>query len=365
MKKVLIFTYLQRHLKKMIPIIKEFEKDKKIDLTVLVLTKEEEEMAKEHEIKYQTLDEFTDKKRSCDFDLGWALEPLMNAIDQIKPDLFLAIEVNYILRNAVRYCKQTGIPTMIVQHGTPNKYSLHAFAPFEADVFAAWGQFSKDFLVKNGVDEKKIVMTGGVPFDRTVSLKPDKDKIAKELGISPDKKWVVFTTQGMGPGGMPTEKEIKIGISEIAKESLKYPDVQLVFQVHPSQDIEDVKKSVSAVKGSDAIIVKYQDTEELMAASYGVITFFSTTALDAVIMKKPLMLINLSDDKDFLPFVEMNVAFGAYLEEEIPMIFKKFLKNEKKPKAYLEKAAEYVNFKNDGKALERVIDLCYKRFFNK
>lgn len=365
MKKVLIFTYLQRHFRKMIPIIKGFEKDKKINLSVLVLTKEEEKIAEHSGIKYQTLDEFTEKKRSCDFDLGWALEPLMRAIDKIKPDLFLAIEVNYILRNAVRYCKQKGIPSMIVQHGTPNSHSLHAFAPFEGDVFAAWGEFSKDFLVGNGVDGKKIVLTGGVPFDRTISLKPDKYKIAKKLEISSDKKWVIFTTQGVGPGGVPTGEEIKIGISEIAKESLKYPDVQLIFQVHPSQDIENVRKLMSGVKGSDAIVVKYKDTEELMKVSYGVITFFSTTALDAVIMGKPLILINLEDDKDFLPFVKMDAAFGAYSKEEIPVIFKEFLENGGKSKANLKKAAEYVNFKNDGRALERVMELCYKRFLNK
>ncbi len=364
MKKILIFTYLQRHFKKMIPIIKEFEKDKNIDLSVFVLTKDEKTTANEYNIKYKVLDEFTDKKRVVDFDLSWALEPLINAIEQIQPDLFMAIEVNYILRNAVRYCKQKNIPTVIVQHGTPNRYSLHAFAPFEGNIFAAWGQFSKDFLVENGVDGKKIILTGGVPFDRTLSLNPDKNKIAKELKIDPNKKWIVFTTQGLGPGGMPTEEEIKVGISEICREAMKYPEIQLIFQVHPSQDLDHVKLILNNIEGNNSIVIKYKDTEELMAASYGVITFFSTTALDAVIMKKPLMLINLGDDKDFLPFVNMQAAFGAYSEDHISSIFQEFLTNSK-DEADLKKAAEYVNFKNDGKALQRVMDLSYKKILNK
>jgi UDP-N-acetylglucosamine 2-epimerase len=361
MNNILIFSYLQRHFKKLIPIIKEFEKDKNVQLHVVLMTNEEKLLAEENWIKHQMLDEFTDRPRTYDFDLGWGLEPLINAIDQISPDLFIAVEVNYILRNAVRYCKQKKIQSLILQHGTPNKFSLHAFTPFEGDTFAAWGDFTKDYLVKNGVDENKIVITGGIPFDWTLSLKPDKEIIAKELGILPDKKWIIFTTQGMGAGGLPSEDEIAFGVKAAAKAILDYLDFQMIFQVHPSQNIEHIIKLVSEVEGQNTIVVKYKDTEELMAASEGVITFFSTTALDAVILKKPLMLINIEDDKDFLPFVGMQAAFGVYKKEDFAETFGEFLKNGNKFLPNLNKAADYVNFRNDGRALERVLELCRQK----
>lgn len=363
MKKILIFTYLQRHLKKMIPIIKEFEKDKNIDLTVLLLTSEEKQIAEENKIQYKMLDEFTEKKRDGDFDLGWGLEPLINAIDRIKPDLFLAIEVNYILRNAVRYCKSNAISTLIVQHGAPNKYSLHAFAPFEGDCFAAWGDFTKEFLTANGVDPKKIVVTGGPVFDKMHLIVPDKENIGKILKINPNKRWVVFTTQGTGAGNRPSEKEIFYGVSEVTKASLSHPEAQLIFQVHPSHPIESIEKIVKTVKNTDAIITKYKDTEKLIAASDAVITFFSTTAMDTILLQKPLLLINLSEDKDFFPFVKMNAAIGAYKKEEVGKTFEQLMNKDykiKHTKIDLKRAADYVNFRNDGKALNRVIQLCYQ-----
>ena len=81
MKKILLFTYLHRHLKKMLPLIQEFEKEKCIDLTVLLMTNEERELARVHGICYTMLDAFTSRKRRSNFDLAWGLEPLINAID--------------------------------------------------------------------------------------------------------------------------------------------------------------------------------------------------------------------------------------------------------------------------------------------
>lgn len=361
MNNILIFTYLQRHLKKMIPIIKELQKDQNINLTVILMTQEEKKLAEENGIPIRMLDEFTVNKRTQDFDLAWGLEPLINAIDVVRPDLFIAIEVNYILRNAIRYCKQQGIPNLIVQHGTPNQYSLHAFAPFEGDCFAAWGDFTKEFLTANHVDPQKIVLTGGVPFDRTLAIIPDREKIAQALDIDPGKKWIVFTTQGVGAGDRPSEEEIFSGCVEIAKRAMQHQDYQLIYQVHPGQTIEDIKKIIDTAEGHNAVVGKYKNTEELMAASEGVITFFSTTALDAVLLGKPLLLINLIDDKDFFPFIKMGVALGAYSKEEIGQAYDELIKGPKFAKANLQKAANYVNYKNDGNALRRIMNLCYQR----
>ena len=358
MKKILIASYLQRHLKKMLPLIKELEKHGDIELKVMLLTPDEWRLAESEGIKYSRFDDYTARKRRADFDLEWGLEPLINAIEKEKPHLFLAIEVNYILRNAVRHCKNLGIKTLIVQHGAPNKYSLHAFAPFEADCFAAWGDFTKEFLVENGVEPERIVVTGGPVFDETISLKPDKGEIYTELGIGPEiKKIIVFTMQGQGVGLRPSTEEIESGIIETMKAASQCQDVLLLFQAHPEQTIEYIQKVAEKAGHSSAKVIKYHDTESLIAISDGVITFFSTTAIDALILGKPLLTINLSDDRDFYPFVPMGAAFGAYTKEEIMPAFKKLIENPEELKDGREKAIPYVVYKTDGKSLERVLDL--------
>lgn len=362
MKKVLFITYMHRHLKKIIPIIKELKKAaSQIDVNVVALTDEEKRLTEDNGIECALLDKFCIDKKRNDFDIAWALNPMINCIDSIKPDLFIATEVNYILRNAIRYCKQKNIPNIVLQHGTPNKYSLHAFAPFEGDCFLAWGDFSKDFLVSNHVDPARIIVTGGVNFDNTLSLQPNKDIIALTLGIESDKKWIVFTTQGSGAGDMPTEDEIFTGITETVKHMTQYNEYQLIFQVHPGQKVEEVKEIVDKVSGHTAIVVKYTDTEELIAASDGIITFFSTTSIDAIILGKPLLLINLSNDKDLLPFARIRAAFGAYKKEDIGLQLDNLLFNSDTLKDAQRNAALSVNYMNDGKALERILAICYNK----
>lgn len=353
-KKILFFSYTQRHLAKLMPLLKFLQNEITIEAKLIVMTEVEKALANTHGVKSFSLDEFTTEPRRRDFDLGWALEPMLKAIDALKPDLLVAIEVNYILRNIIRYCRQKSIKTLVIQHGTPNKFSIQSFVPFEADKFAAWGEFSREFLLENGMKADKIILTGGANFDRSLSLVPDRVKIARELKLDSKKKWIVFTTQGPGAGNIPTIEEIETAIMETAKTALNYPEYELVFQVHPEQTIEKVKAICDNVTGNKTIVTKYKDTEELIVASVGVITFFSTTALDAVILGKPLLLVNLSDDKNFLPFVKMGAAFGAYNKTEISSAFKSLIYDFSKIKDNLPKAAEFVNYKNDGKALERV-----------
>lgn len=354
MKKVMMFSYMERHFKKLIPLILKARENHDFDLTTVLMSQAEKECAEAQQIPYISLDSYSLKQKNHDFDLGWGLEALISAIDTVKPDIFIALEVNYILRNAIRYCKQQGIPTVIIQHGTPNKYSLHAFAPFEGDLFLAWGDFTKDFLVANHVSKDKIVVTGGINFDRTVTLSPDKNAIAAFLGIDPLKTWILFTAQGSGAGGCPSEDEIKVGIAETVKAAGEYENLVLIIQPHPAQTVETIQTIVSETATSNTVISHYRDTEALIAASDGLITFFSTTAIDAIVLKKPLMLINLSEDRFFLPFVKMNAAIGAYTKDEISNGFAQLISAEIISEN-IEKAKQYVNFMNEEPAIERIV----------
>src|SRR3990172_6707369 len=108
-KKILITTYLERHLKKVMPIIQGLQELGGLEPLVLPLTPEEYELANREGIGFSKYEEYIGWERRTKWDFGWAMEALMNAIDTEKPDLFLAIEVNNILRNAVRYCKDKGV----------------------------------------------------------------------------------------------------------------------------------------------------------------------------------------------------------------------------------------------------------------
>ncbi|MCD1259532.1 hypothetical protein B5M42_011890 [Paenibacillus athensensis] len=358
-KNVLIFSYLPRHLKKLLPLVAELVQDTRFHVSLVLMTREEQAIAAQLNLPYRMLDEFTQLPRNHDFDLGWGLEPLIRAISDLEPELFIAIEVNYILRNAVRFCKQTRIPSIILQHGTPNRYSRHAFVPFEGNLFAAWGEFTRDFLIREGMNPHQIVLTGGIPFDASMNKKPQREELARELRLDLNKQWILFTTQGPGAGNRPTPEEIHHSIAETAQFFGASRGCQLLLQIHPGQQIDEIQAIVDEV-ASDAIVMKYRDTEQLIASCDRMMTFFSTTALDAIIMGKPLLLINLSGEEEFLPFVRMDAALGVYKKEDMRETLEQFLTYRALPER-IRRAAEYVNDRNDGQALLRILNLIYRQ----
>ncbi|MSU08095.1 hypothetical protein FYJ84_03695 [Veillonellaceae bacterium WCA-693-APC-5D-A] len=367
MRKVLCFSYLERHLKKLLPVIKRLEYDGKVSVVTVIINGAEKEIAIKHNINYMMLDEFSDDNRNVSYDtkfedLQWGLLPLINCLRTLKPDLFLAMEVNYILRNAIHYCKVNHISNIIVQHGVPNKLSLHAFAPFEGDVFLSWGDFSKDFLINNHVDPAKIVLTGGCNFDHLADIKPDRNKYAELIGCNPSKKWIVFTTQGLGVGDRPTAQELHDAFLETAKAATESSEYELIYQAHPSQDIDYIYDVINEIEHKNCYVGRWGNTEELIACADGMITFFSTTAIDCVLLGVPLMLVNLEDEHNFLPFADMGAAISATCKEDIQSCIYNLLYPSKKIQLKQKEVSEYFNYKNDHYALDRIIEYIYSLF---
>lgn len=350
-KTILAMTYVQRHFKKMLPVLKRLLDDPSFDVQLLLFTPEEWRIAKENGIAFSRFEDYLPGvKRKSYFDWDFGLKAIINAIDQISPDMLFLIEVNYIARDAVRYANTLGIETFIMQHGTVIKnWSMHAFAPLEAAYMATWGQFTNDCLIEIGVAPEKLIITGGPEFDQLISLVADRSGIAAEIGADSSKRWVVFTTQPAGPKGKPAQWENEKAVKQVYKTLERYMDVQIIFQVHPMQRVSDIEQYVD----DKAIVCKYPNTSELISESVCCITMYSTTALDAILLDADLLLINLREDLGGFPFEKRGAALKATTENEIDSKLTEILDG----KASLERAAtvEYTTYLPDGRACERVV----------
>lgn len=56
----------------------------------------------------------------------------------------------------------------------------------------AWGEYFKRKLMERGVDEDKIFVTGSIRNDSSLKGNCDRNEIAKEFSLDPNKKWVLF-----------------------------------------------------------------------------------------------------------------------------------------------------------------------------
>jgi len=357
MGKILFFSYFERHLRKLAPLIRSLSYRTDINMVNLNLTQSEVDYCIKNQIPFTKLERYNSRVKRRDFDLLWGLEALIRAIDVEQPSIFIAAEVNYILRNAVRYCSQKGVTSIILQHGIPQPHSLHAFVPFEGDYFLTWGEYSKRYLIDNEFPENKIVVTGGMNFDEIINLLVNKKAVSEKIGADPEKNWVIFTMQG-SVGGFPTQEELEAGLITVVKEIRNYKNIQLIIKPHPEQRKELIYRTLGDL-ARFVVITDYTETSEIIKASDALITYFSSTALDALVLHKPILLINLSDDRDFLPLASMGAAEAAYTLEEIPVklaLLEKSMNYFSSTRSY--QAASDMNYLNDGKALSRIESFC-------
>ncbi|HJH26921.1 MAG TPA: hypothetical protein C5S37_09180 [Methanophagales archaeon] len=108
----------------------------------------------------------------------------------------------------------------------------------------------------------------------------------------------------------------------------------------------------------DAVLTpKESDTYEQLFVCDLMITRHSTTAMEAVALNKPIIILNLSGEPDPVEYVKEGVALGVYKEGDLKPTIEKLLKDDSELAKNRKKYIETYLYKIDGKATERVVNL--------
>ena len=139
--------------------------------------------------------------------------------------------------------------------------------------------------------------------------------------------------------------------------------VSLVIKQHPAEPEKYTKELMDQIEsyGINAVITpRDSDTYEQLFVCDLMITRHSTTAMEAVALGKPVIILNLSGNPDPVEYVQEGVARGIYNSDDLRAAVEQLLADDSdlsaKRGTYIEK---YLN-KIDGKATERVIDIIIK-----
>lgn len=273
-------------------------------------------------------------------------------------------------RAIIAQAKSKGIPTLLLAHAMYYRYHLYfnhidgdigpnkeATAPYcpIPDKFAMYDQYTKDILVSYGkIRDADVVVTGVPRYD--VLTRADKvfnrEKIFNRLGLDRRKRLVTWMAQPS------SAHESNINAVYNAVKSLQ--DVQLVIKLHPSQDQKGMiyrkdKSFKPLIIGGYGVI-----TFELLYASDIVISWRSTTALEALILDKPLIIVDLVGKPVLPPYVEYGAAI--YIDKEdalIPAIESILYDKETRQKLAVarDRFLSEIGYRQDEQASQRVADL--------
>ncbi len=184
-------------------------------------------------------------------------------------------------------CKQMGIPCLDVQFGLTGDEAIE-WRFFAANRVAVWGQSSKRYLVKHGVLEEKIHVTGSPRHDSLVN--PPKavfESFRAKFGQTGARKIVVlastYTDSAHGDFTDPKIlREMKLALFRAADCA---PGLLLIVKPHPHENFDETRTLCGSYRNV-VFAEQTSDIRDVIAVCDAFISFGSTATIDALIAKK-------------------------------------------------------------------------------
>ena len=289
-----------------------------------------------------------------------------------RPDLILLLNEHGWWENTlVIAAKLENIPTIAIQHGIHvplEKYYRYSkdeiasdgsvespYCPIP-DKTVVYGPYYKEILTRIGTyPTNSVVVTGQPRYD--ILYHADKiysrEQFLGKYNINQNHKVILWSTQCHGISDRENIKNFKAVFETM--QNIK--NTTLFIKPHPGEGekyTKMIKKNLDNYKINAIITPKNSDTYELLYICDLMITKDSTTAMEAVVLNKPVIILNLSGEPDFVEYVNEGVALGVYEKEELKLAIEKLLKDDselvRNRKNYIRKHL----YKIDGNATERV-----------
>jgi CDP-glycerol glycerophosphotransferase (TagB/SpsB family) len=237
---------------------------------------------------------------------------------------------------------------------------------FGCSAIAVAGSWEESILIERGVDPERIFITGSPEFDSLSIFEssPDIKQLRQELGIDVADKVVLLLTSAEVKHGYWSPIMRSIFITSIIKSlgSLMTDHMHLLIKIHPVEDLDEYRRIVGL--GHEWVILRKDiKLSDSINMSDVVITGYSTTVLEACALHKPVIVLNIFGEPEYLPYVEMGLATGVYHLNELKTVVQKMLYDLSAKEAVLSKVDLFLNQNRqnfDGKATHRITELISK-----
>jgi len=261
------------------------------------------------------------------------------------------------------------IPSVVVQHGIYG--DTYTGTTLYADMTAVWGQASIEWFGQFGYPQNLFTITGNTAYDGLyprISTNRDraKSEIRHRLDLDAVKKTIVYLTQSRFLFGSAFWRGNKVDVilkGILNSISEMWQDTQLIIKVHPHDEKRDsYERIVADLAGRvKVVIVKDVNVFDVLEVSDLVIMVDrSSSGLEALILDKPLIAVELHQRLIEVPFIEEGVAVGVKRIEELAGAIKICLYDEKTREGLKLNRKNFISdyvYKIDGKATQRALEL--------
>jgi UDP-N-acetylglucosamine 2-epimerase len=224
-----------------------------------------------------------------------------------------------------------------------------------ADITAVTTDKVKNLLISRGMDGEKIITVGNPVYDAVLkngfNFTP-RENIYSRLKIARDKDILLFTSQPK-----PESDVLHQALIAIMED---FPDKHLVIKLHPLESgLRSILKSKRS-KLQNITVIKDIDIWNLINCCSLLITVSSITAIDAMMLKKPVIIFGLNFDIGVTPFIEQKAVYFVDRYKDLPLAINTVLSDNILRKKLIENAEEFMQDNlglHDGQANKRIVEL--------
>jgi len=229
---------------------------------------------------------------------------------------------------------------------------------------AVWGEYSRELLVGMGADPAKVEVTGNPLFDDLAEGMFDPESVRRGLGMQAGEKLVVYASCNPVNIGWWTEEEVGRTVRAVRRAAEEVPGCRLIVRPHPTEREEVYRKHLGGETGR-VRVSKAERLYDLLGACDILITDASVVGLEAAVMGKPVVIVNLTGKpypvRDYPALlVKEEVALEARSVEDLQRWIPEILAGGEMACRMRERREKFVEkycYRLDGRSSERVADL--------
>ena len=199
-----------------------------------------------------------------------------------------ATDTDPLFRTISLEFKKNKIENLIIEQGLTAEAAIE-WKMTIADYISAMGDVSIGHMINHGVPQRKIRANGHPGFDKYIIA--DKNiKIILNNSDNFNNRFVLFASQPYVEGSFIDANSRLIMLKSFKNIITKLKGTYFVIKPHPSENIDELKiifKGCTNLKFAS----KHEDIYYLIMNCKIFITFFSTTTIQALLAKKPVINI--------------------------------------------------------------------------
>lgn len=252
--------------------------------------------------------------------------------------------------------KQRRIPTMNIQYGLNDTYQILST---NVDHYVAWGEQHRKRLTRYGAPKNKFHLLGNARFDPIFNGKwKNKSQLSNKLGINGNKTIFVYPEQPLKP------RYNQIVMERIVRALLPFrKKVALLVKKHPRQKGSGLSP-VMMRKYPFAKLIRHRAIRlyDLLSGADTVFVQFSTTGLEAMLFRKPVIALAFFPDTnkhEYSYYASSKLLTSAKGQEQLRKIVSKFMNRGSFRRLMMNKQQKYLlgAYSGSRKAKKNIIEL--------